>query len=370
MAGTLVPVISADNGITLQSLTVPSPPASGFAQLFVESGRWYEQDEYGNIRQIGQDVISGGLEANRPTQHIAGRFYFATDTEVLWWDTGIEWRTHGDMNKGDYDTNDDGIVDGADLATSALFATNSGSALFATNAGSAGYVGLAGSAGYADIAELVEGVNSAAIGSYYGTDAYGTVGFHSVSTGGGSGAHIIQDNGSDLDQQARLNFVGFEVSAGCAGTATAVSPPKLDNCGEPDDNTDLDVSITAHGLVPKAPNDGTMYLRGDGTWARAFGSAHTIEDEGVVLPNQAVLNFIGAGVTAASAPIWTAVTIPGVAGDPIWAAAGDIVYGTGASAAAHLHIGESGQTLVVNEAGTAPEWVSGADYLGVQVFCM
>jgi hypothetical protein len=43
---------------------------------------------------------------------------------------------------------------------------------------------------------------------------------------------------------------------------------KLDDLGTPDDNTDLDVSITAHGLVPKAPNDRTKFLRGDGIWAR------------------------------------------------------------------------------------------------------
>ena len=33
------------------------------------------------------------------------------------------------------------------------------------------------------------------------------------------------------------------------------------------DVTTLDVSITKHGLVPKAPNDTSQYLRGDGTWS-------------------------------------------------------------------------------------------------------
>ena len=32
------------------------------------------------------------------------------------------------------------------------------------------------------------------------------------------------------------------------------------------DNTTNDVSITKHGFVPKAPNDTTKFLRGDGTW--------------------------------------------------------------------------------------------------------
>ncbi len=37
------------------------------------------------------------------------------------------------------------------------------------------------------------------------------------------------------------------------------------------DVTTNDVSITKHGFVPKAPNDTTKFLRGDGTWATAGG---------------------------------------------------------------------------------------------------
>jgi hypothetical protein len=43
--------------------------------------------------------------------------------------------------------------------------------------------------------------------------------------------------------------------------------PKLDDLAAPDDNTDLNVSTTKHGLCPKAPNVLTQFLRGDGTWA-------------------------------------------------------------------------------------------------------
>lgn len=42
---------------------------------------------------------------------------------------------------------------------------------------------------------------------------------------------------------------------------------KLDDLAAPDDTTDLDVSTSKHGLCPKAPNDITKFLRGDGTWA-------------------------------------------------------------------------------------------------------
>lgn len=47
---------------------------------------------------------------------------------------------------------------------------------------------------------------------------------------------------------------------------------KLDDLATPDDNTDLDVSITKHGLCPKAPNDTSKFLRGDGTWGTVEAS--------------------------------------------------------------------------------------------------
>lgn len=41
---------------------------------------------------------------------------------------------------------------------------------------------------------------------------------------------------------------------------------KLDDAAAPDDNTDLNASASAHGLLPKLANTGTKYLRDDGTW--------------------------------------------------------------------------------------------------------
>jgi hypothetical protein len=41
---------------------------------------------------------------------------------------------------------------------------------------------------------------------------------------------------------------------------------KLDDLDPPDDNTDLDVSISTHGLTPKLPNDSTKFLSGIGTY--------------------------------------------------------------------------------------------------------
>lgn len=53
-----------------------------------------------------------------------------------------------------------------------------------------------------------------------------------------------------------------------AGGADAI---KLDDLAAPDDTTDLDVSTSKHGLCPKAPNDTTKFLRGDGAWGVPAG---------------------------------------------------------------------------------------------------
>jgi hypothetical protein len=41
---------------------------------------------------------------------------------------------------------------------------------------------------------------------------------------------------------------------------------KLDDLAAPDDNSDLDVSTSKHGLTPKAPNETNKFFRGDATW--------------------------------------------------------------------------------------------------------
>jgi len=48
---------------------------------------------------------------------------------------------------------------------------------------------------------------------------------------------------------------------------------KLDDLAAPDDNTDLNVSITAHGLCPKLDNTVTNFLNGQGGWTAPAGGA-------------------------------------------------------------------------------------------------
>lgn len=47
---------------------------------------------------------------------------------------------------------------------------------------------------------------------------------------------------------------------------------KLDDLAAPDDNTDLNASASAHGLLRKLDSDTTHFLRGDGSWAIPAGS--------------------------------------------------------------------------------------------------
>jgi hypothetical protein len=52
---------------------------------------------------------------------------------------------------------------------------------------------------------------------------------------------------------------------------------KLDELAAPTDVTTLNVSTTAHGLCPKAPNDATQVLRGDGAFSQlAYSSLSAI----------------------------------------------------------------------------------------------
>lgn len=49
--------------------------------------------------------------------------------------------------------------------------------------------------------------------------------------------------------------------------------PKLDDLAAPDDNTDLNVSTTAHGLTPKLSNTSTEYLSGTGVYSTPAGGS-------------------------------------------------------------------------------------------------
>ena len=55
-----------------------------------------------------------------------------------------------------------------------------------------------------------------------------------------------------------------------SGGADAI---KLDDLAAPDDNTDLNATTSAHGLLPKLGGGSTNFLRADGTWAAPGGGS-------------------------------------------------------------------------------------------------
>ena len=80
---------------------------------------------------------------------------------------------------------------------------------------------------------------------------------HSDEDGGGTVAHSDTTGQGTDDHHAK--YTGAEA-------VTAAKTVKLDDFTAPDDNTDLNASITAHGLCPKGDNEIGHYLRGDLTW--------------------------------------------------------------------------------------------------------
>lgn len=95
---------------------------------------------------------------------------------------------------------------------------------------------------------------------------------------------------------------------------------KLDDLAAPDDNTDLNVSTTKHGLAPKAPNDATKFLRGDVTWAvptftetayDVTSFSFLITNPSAGLTNAEVVS--AAGVAGSYHTLPTACTVVGIA---------------------------------------------------------
>lgn len=99
----------------------------------------------------------------------------------------------------------------------------------------------------------------------------GWTGVLAVSRGGtGFGSYTIGDT-LYADGASSLAKLGLSPSNNVLRAPNASVAPQWGKVTEDyvtlADVVTLDVSITKHGLVPKAPNDATKFLRGDGTWA-------------------------------------------------------------------------------------------------------
>jgi hypothetical protein len=92
---------------------------------------------------------------------------------------------------------------------------------------------------------------------------------------------------------------------------------KLDDLGTPDDNSDLNFSTSAHGLVPKGTNTGN-FLKDDGTWASAGGTI-------TALNNATADELVTVGSTTTELDAEANLTFDGT---DLTLGTGDIVFGT------------------------------------------
>jgi hypothetical protein len=115
-----------------------------------------------------------------------------------------------------------------------------------------------------------------------------------------------------------------------SGGADAI---KLDDLAAPDDNTDLNATTSAHGLLPKLPGGTTTYLRADGTFATPAGTGTGIVETIVA----------GTGISVDSTdPANPIVTATGGGGSGGWERLANC-YGTvGAGGAASVTLPSSG----------------------------
>lgn len=78
----------------------------------------------------------------------------------------------------------------------------------------------------------------------------------------------------------KANLIGGLASSTHATTHASggSDPVKLDDLASPDDNTDLDATTSAHGLLPKLAGGTSTFLRADGTYATpAVGASDSVQ---------------------------------------------------------------------------------------------
>lgn len=253
-----------------------------------------------------------------------------------------------------------GLNGGGDLSANRTFAVNFDNATIGTSSGT-----LQVKAGGIQLAHIGD-AQLVAIGTLnFAADTFPY--FTGATTAGTAGLtpfmRTVLDDTTASTARATL---GVTSSLFQTGGAQAI---KLDDFATPDDNTDLNSSSTAHGLLLKLDNNTAHYLRGDGTWASApSGGAVDAEDVSVVDADdhytgsdvEAILAEIGARLFALDGGGGVDTTpsfVAAGAGNATTGGAGDIAVAFPAGLAngdllmAHLAVGVTSATLDTVPAG-------------------
>ena len=95
-------------------------------------------------------------------------------------------------------------------------------------------------------------------------------------------AQIVTDAAklATIDENADVTGDNAPKAHAASHKSAGGDPVKLDELKAPDDNTNLDVSITKHGLVPKGTNVGD-FLKDDGSWDTPAGGGGGVGTSGV-----------------------------------------------------------------------------------------
>jgi hypothetical protein len=114
----------------------------------------------------------------------------------------------------------------------------------------------------------------------------GAGGESNTASNAGSGASVYyQKSGVDLQFNA-IKSENTAISVAVDGTSHDVELTfnsgnvKLDDLGAADDNTDLNASSSAHGLMPKLSNNAYDRMSGTGTWASIMQLKERSSDPG------------------------------------------------------------------------------------------
>jgi hypothetical protein len=136
-----------------------------------------------------------------------------------------------------------------------------------------------------------------------------------IASSGTGGSIVVQEADSTVAAAAStLDFgAGFDITESPAGEANidldllevtaftdhsarhetgGADAIKLDDLAAPDDNTDLNASTSAHGLLKKLSNTATEYMDGTGNWSTPAGSGGSGISSGTSFPGSPSNNDI------------------------------------------------------------------------------
>lgn len=179
---------------------------------------------------------------------------------------------------------------------------------------------------------------------------------------------VAIDNGETAYDNKALFDATTPAALGTAATGSAMTAarrdhvhtlPKLDDLAAPDDNTDLNASTSAHGLMPKLGNNTRQFFRGDGTQATyASVTATPVAATGSLFSDAAALpttntSFITCDSTAKGVKLPT-----GAAGDIM-----EVINTSGTAAKLYPATGGTINGLAANAAVVIPA------SKGVRCFC-